>query len=160
MQICLCWAAVLIPNLNPIQAGVFWNPGGQGTLCPLPLFLLYLWSNYNQTWHDGTLGQNLSKPIKILLMSSPGGKFDIIKPFLVAFRGLNLSSLIFCPMELKFGTGVNSEALISNSSQKIQYKYVLKEKKAIFLRKIEIFAQALLDKNVAPRLLSTENYFK
>ena len=58
----------------------------------------------------------------------------------------NSSSLIFCPMELKFGTGVNSEAMISNSSQKNQYKYVLKEKKAIFLRKTEIFAQALLDK--------------
>ena len=52
-------------------------------------------------------------------------------------------------MELNFGTGVNSEALISNSSQKIRYKYVLKEKKAIFLPKNEIFAQALLDKSVA-----------
>ena len=43
-----------------------------------------------------------------------------------------MSSLIFCPIELKFGTGVDSEALLSNSSQKIQYKYVLKEKNAIF----------------------------
>ena len=33
--------------------------------------------------------------------------------------GQNSSFLIFCSMELKFGTGVNSEALISNSSQKI-----------------------------------------
>ena len=33
--------------------------------------------------------------------------------------GQNSSSLIFCPIELKFGTGVNSEALMSNSSQKI-----------------------------------------
>ena len=32
--------------------------------------------------------------------------------------GQNSSSLIFCPIELKFGAGVNSEALISNSSQK------------------------------------------
>ena len=61
----------------------------------------------------------------------------------------NSSSLIFCPVELKFGTGVNSEALISNSTQKFLYKYVLKEKKAIFLRKTEIFAQVLLDKSVA-----------
>ena len=44
---------------------------------------------------------------------------------------------------------VNSEALISNSSQKIWYKYILKEKNAIFLRKTEIFAQAILDKSVA-----------
>ena len=57
--------------------------------------------------------------------------------------------LIFCPMELKFGTGVNSEALISNSSQRIRYKYVLKEKKAIFYKKTENFAQGLLDKSVA-----------
>ena len=42
---------------------------------------------------------------------------------------------IFCPMELKFGTRFNSEALISNSSQKIRYKYVLKEKDTIFLTK-------------------------
>ena len=79
-------------------------------------------------------------------MLSPGGKFDIIKPFLVAFQGLNLSSLIFCPVELKFGTGVNSEALISNSSQKIQYKYVLKEKKAIFYEKLKFLPKRSLQK--------------
>ena len=32
--------------------------------------------------------------------------------------GQNSSSIIFCPMELKVGTGINSEALISNSNQK------------------------------------------
>ena len=52
-------------------------------------------------------------------------------------------------MELKLGTGVNSEALISNSSKKIRYKYVLMEKKAIFYEKTEIFAQVPLDKGVA-----------
>ena len=52
----------------------------------LSLFLLYLCSNYNQTWHDGTLGQNLSKAIKILLTSSPGGKYDVIKPFFYCSR--------------------------------------------------------------------------
>ena len=51
--------------------------------------------------------------------------------------GQNSSSLIFCPIEQKFGTGVNSEALISNSSQKIRYKYFLKEKKAIFYEKLK-----------------------
>ena len=50
-------------QLNPIQAGGHMFP-------PPPLFLHYLWSNYNQTWHDSTLGQNLSKAIKILLTSS------------------------------------------------------------------------------------------
>ena len=92
-----------------IQAGVFWNHirlgGAQCAPPPSPLFLLYLWSNYNQTWYDGTLGQNLSKVIKILLTSSLGGKYDVIKPFLVSY---NSSSLIFCPTELKFVTGVNS----------------------------------------------------
>ena len=74
------WLAIkdLYTDVNPIQAGVFWNHIG-------PLFLLYLWSNYNQTWHDGTLGQNLSKAIKILLTSSPGSKYDVIKPFSVSF---------------------------------------------------------------------------
>ena len=52
-----------------------------GTLCS-PLFLLCLWSNYNQTWHDGALGQNLSKAIKIFLTSLHG----VIKPFLVSFQ--------------------------------------------------------------------------
>ena len=28
------------------------------------LFLFYLWLNYHQTWHDGTLGQIFSKVIK------------------------------------------------------------------------------------------------
>ena len=51
-----------------------------------PLFLLYLWSNYNQTWHGDTLGQNLSNAIKILLTSSLGGKYDVIKLFLGLFQ--------------------------------------------------------------------------
>ena len=51
-----------------------------------PPFLLYLLSNYNQTWHDGTLGQNLLKATKILLTSSLGDKYDVIKPFLVSFQ--------------------------------------------------------------------------
>ena len=87
--------------LNPNQAGVFWNHiGWRGTL------------------HDCTLGQNLSKAIKILLTSSLGGRYDVIKPFFVSVPGQNSSSLIFCPMDLKFGTGVNSEVLFSNSSKK------------------------------------------
>ena len=53
--------------------------------CASPLFLLYLWSSYNQTWHDGTLGQNLSKAIKVLLTSSLGGMYDVIKLLLVSF---------------------------------------------------------------------------
>ena len=74
--------------INPVHAGVFWNDigwGGEGTMCP-SLFLLYLWSNYNQTWHDGIMRQNLSKSIKNLLTSSPGGKYDVIKLFLVSFQ--------------------------------------------------------------------------
>ena len=51
------------PALNPIQAGVFWNHiGWGGTLCPPP-FLLYLLSNYHQTWHASTMAQNLSKTV-------------------------------------------------------------------------------------------------
>ena len=48
---------------------------------PRPPFLLYLWFNQHQTWHDGSLGQNLSKAIKILLTSSLRGKYDVIKQF-------------------------------------------------------------------------------
>ena len=118
------------------------------SLPPPPLFLLYMWSNYNQTWHDDTLGQNLSKTRKLLLTSSLRRKYDVIKPFWYHSRSI-FEFPYLCPIELKFGTGVNSEALISNSSQKIQYEYVLKKKKCHFLRKTEIFAQALLDKSVA-----------
>ena len=74
-------------RVNPIQAGVFWNHiGWGGTLCPPPMFLFYLWSNYNQTWHDGSLGQNVSKALKILLTSLLGGKYDVIKLLLVLFQ--------------------------------------------------------------------------
>ena len=89
------------------------------------LFLLYLWSNDNQTWYDGTLRQNLSKAVKILLTSArhfwyrSRSKFEF--PYLLS-NGAEISS------------GVNSEALISNSSQKSRYKYVFKEKKAIFTK--------------------------
>ena len=133
--------------LNPIPVGFFWNHIGWG----------------GGTWHDATPGQNLSKAIKILLTSSPGGKYDVIKPFLVSFQVKIRVSLIFCPMELKFGTGVNSEALISNSSQKTEYKYVLKENKAIFYEKLKFLLERSLTEVLPwqhPRLLLTENYFK
>ena len=94
----------------------------------------------------------------MLLTSSLGGKYDVIKPFYGIVPGQNSSFLIFCLIELKFGTGVISEALISNSRQKIRYKYILKEKNWIFLRKTENFAQALLDKSVVmPTPLVTVN---
>ena len=75
----------------------------------------------------------------------------------------NSSFLIICPMELKFGTGVNSEALIPNSSQKARYNYVLKEKNAIFYEKLKFLPKQSLTKVLPwqhPRLLLTENYFK
>ena len=76
----------------------------------------------------------------------------------------NLSSLIFCPMELKFGTGVNSEALISHSSQKIRHNYVLKEKRPFFTKKfLKNLPKRSLTKVLPwqhPRLPLTENYFK
>ena len=55
-------------------------------------------------------------------------------------------------------TGVISEALISNSSQKIRCKYVLKEKKAIFYEKLKFLPKCSLTK--VTRLLLIENYFK
>ena len=47
-------------TVNPIQAGVFWNHIGWP-----PPFLLYLLSNYHQTWHASTMPQNLSKTVKV-----------------------------------------------------------------------------------------------
>ena len=128
-----------------------------------PLFLLYLLSNYNQTWHDGTLGKHLSKAIKSLLRSSLGGKYGVITLFFGIVPGQNLSFLIFCTMELKFGKGSNSEALIQKSSQKVQYRYILKEKNAIFYEKLKFLAKRSLTKVCPwqhPRSLLTENYFK
>ena len=75
-------------ELTLFRLGSFWSQKkGLGHIMPPPpLFLLYLWSNYNQTWHVGTLGQNLSKAIKSLLTSSLGGTYNVIKPFLVLFQ--------------------------------------------------------------------------
>ena len=83
-------------SFNPIQAGVFWSHigWGGGTLC-LSLFLIYLFSNYYQTLHDGTLAQNLSKALKDLLTSSLGGKYDLIKLFFVLFQ-LKIRVLLSC----------------------------------------------------------------
>ena len=44
-------------GLNTVQAGVFCYYIG-------PPFLLYLSSNYHQTWHYSSLRQNLSKAVK------------------------------------------------------------------------------------------------
>ena len=85
---------------------------------PPPPFLPYFLSNYDQSLYSSTLGQNLSKAIKILQTSSVGGKYDIIKLFFRYHSRSSSSSLISCLIELKFGTGVNSEALTSNSGQK------------------------------------------
>ena len=53
------------------------DPDGDGTLghmvwgllepyrLDLPLFLLYLLSNYHQTWYNSTMAQNLSRAVKV-----------------------------------------------------------------------------------------------
>ena len=81
---------------------------------PVPSVFLYLWSIYHQTWHDGTLEQNLSKLVIILMKSSLLGKYDVIKQFLISFHVKIRASLIFCPIWLKFGTEVYFETLILN----------------------------------------------
>ena len=130
-------------------------------MCP-PLFLYYLLSNYNQTWHDSTLGQNLSKAMKSLLTSS----LEVSKTSSSCFGIVpeqKSSSFIFCPIELKLGTGINSEELIQNSSQKIRYQYVLKEKKPLFNGKLKFLPKRSLKKVLPwqhPRLLLTQNNFK
>ena len=58
-------------------------------------FLLYLWSSYYQSWHDGTLGQKSLKNIKkfddIITMKS----YDVIKLFSVLVEAkLDLLSLL------------------------------------------------------------------
>ena len=67
-----------------------------------PMFLLYLQSNYHQTWLDGILGQNLSKTLKSVMTSLLSRVYDVIKQFFGIFRGRNSSSFIFCPIWLKF----------------------------------------------------------
>ena len=86
----LTQATTQIRSLTLFRLGSFGTILARGHIwahcAPPPLLLLYLWSNYNQTWHDGTLGQNLSKAIKILLTSSLGGEYDVIKPCLISFQ--------------------------------------------------------------------------
>ena len=53
-----------LENINPIQAGVFSNHIDWGGDIVSPSVSHFLRFNYNQTWHDGTLGQNLSKAVK------------------------------------------------------------------------------------------------
>ena len=65
-------------------------------------------------WHNGTLEQNLSKSIIILMTSSLSGKYDVIKQFSVSFQVKIRASLIFCSIWLKFDTGVNLDSLILN----------------------------------------------
>ena len=78
----LKFCRVLETSLNVLEMLTLFRLGSH---CP-PLFLIYLWSNYRQTWHDRTLGQNLLKAKKVLLASLAGGKYDIIEPFLVSFQ--------------------------------------------------------------------------
>ena len=66
------WLTDLFPEkwslgiINPIQAGLFcYHIGWEGHIVPPPPFLLYLLSNCNQTWHDSSLGQHLSKTVKV-----------------------------------------------------------------------------------------------
>ena len=142
--ICLDW---VLSHLTLFSwAGVVWNHIG---IVPLFLFLLYLLSSYNQTWHDCTLGKNFSKATKSLLTSSLRGMSDIIKLFLVSFQVKIRVSLSFVQLSWNLAHGVNSEALISNRSKKIWYELRFEGEKCLFLRKTDIFAQALLEKSVS-----------
>ena len=60
-----------------------------------PMFLVYLWSNHHQVWHDGTLPQNLPKALKILMTSSLSRVYDVIKPFSLSFKVEILDPLSF-----------------------------------------------------------------
>ena len=158
LHFCFSW-------LNPIQAGVFWNHIGWGAHCAPPsLFLLYLLSCYYQTWHGGTVRQNLSEAIKIFLMSSLGGKYDVIKLFLVSFEVKIRVPLSFVQWSWNLAQGVNSEVLILNWSQKLRYKYVLKEKNAFFKKKWNFWPSPPWQITILPwqhpMLLLPENYFK
>ena len=59
------------------------------------MFFLSLWSNHNQTWHNGTLAQNLSKAFKILMTSSLSRVHDVIKQFLLWFEDKIRDPLFF-----------------------------------------------------------------
>ena len=138
---------------------------GGGNIVPALCFSFICGTNTTKLGMMVLLGQNLSKAIKILLTSSLGGKYDVIKLYLVLFQ-IKIrvhSSFIFCPIELKCGTGVNSEALSSNPGQNIRYKYVWKEKNANFYEKLKVLPKHSLT-NVLPwqhpRLLLTANHFK
>ena len=59
-------------KVNPIQAGVFWNHigWGGGHIVPpsvSPLFVI----QSPQTWHSGTIAQNLSKPAIVKSIVTP-----------------------------------------------------------------------------------------
>ena len=62
---------VVRPGLEKVTASVCGggaaspSAGTGKSIVPPPLFLLYLLSNYHQTWHDSTMAQNLSRAVKV-----------------------------------------------------------------------------------------------
>ena len=140
-------------SFGTIQAG--------GRLCPP--FLLYLWSNYNQTWHDGTLGHNLSKAIKILLI------------LVITRRYVWRHQVVFGILSVKIRVPLSFVQLSWNLAHgsilrrwfpiraKKSYQIRFEWEKCHFDEKLKFLPKRSLTKVLPwqhPRLLLTENYFK
>ena len=135
----------------------------EGYIVPPPLFLLYLWSNYNQTWLDSTLGQNLSKAIQILLTSSLGAKYDVIKLFLVSFQVKIRVSLSFAQLSWNLAQGSILRRWFQIWAKKSDLNTFWRRKMPFFTKKWQFLPKRSFTKVLPwqhPRLLLTKNYFK
>ena len=95
-------------------------------------------------WYSGTKS---FKSRKTFADASLVGKYDVIKPFLVLFQ-IKIRVPYLLSNWAEIWHRVDSEALISNLSQKIDISTFWRGK-CHFLQKTDDFAQALLDKIVA-----------
>ena len=147
-------------KLNSIQAGVFWNHlGWGGTFPPVsPLFVVQLRPNL-AWWYSGTKSL---KSHKILLPSSPGGTYDVIKPFLVLFHVKIRAPLSILQWSWNLAQGSILRRWFRIRAKKFQINTFWR-RKGIFLRKTKLLPKRSLTKVLPwqhPVLLLTENYFK
>ena len=137
---------------------------GPDRVNPIPLFLLYLSFNYHQTWHDGTLAQNLPKAIKILLISSLWGKHGVIKEFSVSFQVKIWAQLSF----VQFGWNLAQGSILRRwfriwTKKSDMNTFWARKGNLFYWTELKISPKCSLTKALPwqhPRLLSTETFVK
>ena len=109
------------------------------------------------------LWDKLSKAIKILLTSSPGGKHDVIKPFLVSLQVKTRVPLSFVQWSWNLAQESILRCWFRIRAKKSDINTFWRRKRPFFYEKLTFLPKRSLIKVLPwqhPRLLLTENYFK